>query len=122
MGSRLAVARAGGACYLRGVTVPRALLLVLALLQAGGVFELARRASCEEACRRDGCEDDCTPERDAPQCSCHCPGAVVTAPAVFQVATRAPLPALAARFEAAERRHDSPDPREILHVPRLRVG
>jgi len=103
------------------VNVPRVLLLVLALLQAGGIFDLVRRSTCEEECKRNGCED-CTPEHDAPQCSCHCPSGVTAAPAAFLVATSAPAtPACEIAFDAADQLRSSPDPREILHVPRQRA-
>jgi hypothetical protein len=101
------------------LSLPRVLLLVLALLQAGGIFDLVRRSTCEEECRRNGCDGDCTPDHDAPQCSCHCPSGVAAAPAAFQVATSGPAtPASEVAFDAADQLCSSPDPREILHVPR----
>jgi hypothetical protein len=103
------------------VRVPRVLLLVLALMQAGGIFDFIRRSTCEDECRRDGCGGDCTPDHDAPQCSCHCPSGVTVTPAVFQVATSGPArPASEIAFDAADQLRSSPDPREILHVPRQR--
>jgi hypothetical protein len=105
--------------YLRIVSVPRVLLLVLALLQAGGILDLVRRSTCEAECRRNGCDRDCAPDHDAPQCSCHCPSGVTAAPAVFQVATSDPAtPGSEIAFDAADQLCSSPDPREILHVPR----
>ena len=99
------------------MTVPRALLLVLALLQASGVFDVVKRASCEEECRRNGC-DDCTPDHDAPQCSCHCPSlATMAAPRIVSV-TVVPAYVAEVSLDRADQRHPSPDPREILHVPR----
>jgi len=101
------------------VTVPRVLLLVLTLLQAAGIFDLVRRSTCEEECRRNGCDGDCTPDHDAPQCSCHCPSSVTAAPAAFEVAMSGPAtPDSKFTFAAADQLRSSPDPREILHVPR----
>lgn len=95
------------------------LLLVLALLQAGGIFDLVRRSTCEEECRQNGCGSDCTPDCDGPQCPCHCPSGVTAAPAVVELTG----PAATARpskvaFAAADQLRPSPDPREIQHVPR----
>jgi hypothetical protein len=103
------------------MSVPRILVLVLALLQAGGIVDLMRRVACEDECRRDGCEDDCAPGNDAPQCSCHCPSGVSCAPPAVAVAP-VMRPATAVAFVAVDELRASPDSREILHVPRLRVG
>jgi hypothetical protein len=121
--SAITILGAGAAAwYLRRVSVPRVLLLVLALLQAGGIFDLVRRLTCAEECRRNGCDGDCTPDHDAPDCSCHCPCGVTAAPAVFQAGTSAPAtPACEIAFDAADQLRSSPDPREILHVPRQRA-
>jgi hypothetical protein len=109
-------------CYPRSVNVPRVLMLVLGLLQAAGIVDLVRRATCEEACKRDGCDDDCTPDHDAPRCPCHCPGGATAAPAAIEVAASAPsTPASVLAFVAADQVRPSPDPREILHVPRPRA-
>jgi hypothetical protein len=103
------------------VNVPRALLLVLALLQAAGITDLVRRATCAAACERDGCKD-CTPGDDAPQCTCHCPSAVTMTPPAVVVADLARIGATVEHtFDRPDRLHLSPDPREILHVPRLGV-
>ena len=103
------------------MTVPRALLLVLALLQAGGIIDLVRRETCEAECERNGCRD-CTPGDDAPQCPCHCPStAAATAPSVAIVRAARFGATIEPSFERADRLHPSPDPREILHVLRLRV-
>ena len=107
------------ACYACIVCVPRVLVLVLALLHATGITEVMRRASCEEECKRDGCDNDCTPGGGAPSCLCHCPTTPTAAPPVVAVQTIAPpTQATTITFERAERRHRSPDPREIAHVPR----
>ena len=104
-----------------GVGFPRALLLVLALLQAGGIFDFVRRTTCEEECKRNGC-DDCTPDHDSPECSCHCPSGVTAAPIAIELETIAPTPVLELAFDITEQLFPSPDPREILHVPRQHVG
>jgi hypothetical protein len=104
------------------VSFPRALLVVLALLQATGIAEVVRRATCEEECKDDGCDDDCAPGSDAPACVCHCPAApIATAPAHVVETVAAPAVASVIGFERTERFHASPDPREILHVPRPNV-
>lgn len=100
------------------MSVPRALLVVLALLQATGIAELVRRATCEEECKDDGCDEDCAPGNDSPACVCHCPGAPMATTPVRIVETVAPAVATVIRFERTERIPATPDPREILHVPR----
>lgn len=103
------------------MSFPRALLVVLALLQATGIAEVVRRATCEEECESDGCDDDCAPGSDSPACVCHCPGAPVATAPGHVLETVAPAITAVIRFERTERFHASPDPREILHVPRLHV-
>ena len=101
------------------MSVPRALLLVLALLQATGIAEVMRRQACEDQCRTDGCKDDCTPGDDAPSCPCHCPSATTTPPPAIACATvPEPTESTPVVFDRTERVHASPDPREILHVPK----
>lgn len=103
------------------MTVPRALLLVLALLQAGGVFDAMKSATCEEECRKNGCHD-CTPDHDAPQCSCHCPSlSVVAARRIISVMAVPGTYFAEVSFGRTDQLHPSPDPREILHVPRSHV-
>lgn len=109
------------ACYVPLVALPRALLLVIALLQAGGIIDLVRRETCEAACERNGCKDDCTPGDDAPQCSCHCPSTTTIKPPAIAVAIAPIGRTVAPAFVRADQFHPSPDPREILHVPRLRL-
>jgi hypothetical protein len=99
------------------VSIPRAVLLALALLQALGITDYMRRVACEEECKGDGCDDkgpcDCS------TCPCHCPGVPsVTAPAAVAVDAAPPRVASAVVFIAADSLRASPDPREILHVPR----
>lgn len=102
-------------CYPYGVSIPRALLLALALLQAVGVTDYLRRAACEEECKTDGCDDlglgDC--------CACHCPGAPqMTAPVIAVVDVPPASVAARAVFAQPDDVRANPDPREILHVPR----
>jgi hypothetical protein len=103
--------------------MPRALLLALALLQAVGVLDVVRRAACEEACRRDGCDGSCTPDNDCPQCPCHGVGSASLAASIAAGVTAEPVSYVTRVSSAgAERRPASPDPREILHIPRRPAG
>lgn len=105
-------------CYVWPVSLPRVLLLVLALVHATGLAEVMRRQVCEAECRNDGCGNDCTPGTESPSCPCHCPGLqsnltlAITAVAVVPAARPVPL------FEARDGSPPSPDPHEIWHVPR----
>jgi hypothetical protein len=100
----------------------RALLLILALLQATGIMEAMRRDACASECRDDGCADDCTPGSDSPSCACHCPSLQTHAPPTLAVVTLpAPTEATPVVFDGGDPAHTSPDPREILHVPRHAV-
>jgi hypothetical protein len=104
------------------VSVPRALLLILALLQATGIAEAMRRDVCAQECRTDGCDNDCTPGNGAPACPCHCPASPSqTPPVIAVVAVPAPTEATPVDFDRTDRVHLAPDPREILHVPRHAV-
>lgn len=101
------------------MSIPRILVLVLALLQAGGIMDVMRRVACEDECRGDGCEDGCTPGSDL--CACHCPIGVSCAPPALAVAP-VMRPATAVAFVVVDQLRASPDPREILHVPRRSLG
>lgn len=104
------------------MSVARALLLVLALLQATGLADLIRRETCAAECRDDGCDDDCTPGTDSPTCPCHCPVTPgIAPPDVAVIKVPSPMQSAAVVFDPSERAHASPDPREILHVPRRAV-
>ncbi len=104
------------------MSVPRALLLVLALLQATGLAAVIQRETCEAACRDDGCGGDCTPSNDSPTCACHCPVTPgINAPAFAVVRLAPSANGTVLIFDRDERNHASPDPREILHVPRNAV-
>jgi hypothetical protein len=100
------------------VSVPRALLLALALLQATGMAEVMRRQACEAECRNDGCDDNCTPGSDSPLCPCHCPSLQTHVPALVAAVTIVPATQVAPLFDGDGGLHESPDPREITHVPR----
>ena len=103
------------------MSIPRALLLALALLQAAGIVDLVRRETCEAECERNGCKD-CTPGDDAAQCPCHCPSAVTATTPNVAIVTLARIGvSIEPAFVPSEWLHASPDPREILHVPRRRV-
>jgi hypothetical protein len=104
------------------VSVPRALLLVLALLQATGLADAMQREVCAAECRGDGCDGDCMPGNDSPNCPCHCPAMQgLTAPSIEVVTLEPPSMGTLITFGRTERAHASPDPREILHVPRRTV-
>ena len=102
------------------MTVPRALLLILALLQATGMIDVMQRQACEAECRNDGHDDDCTPGNDSPSCPCHCPSLQTQMPHVA-VVTVMPAIRVAPAFHSDNEFHLSPDPREISHVPRRPV-
>ena len=103
------------------MNVPRALLLVLALLHAGGIVDLVHREACAAECERNGCQD-CIPGDAGPECPCHSPSTTSVTPPLLAVASTAPAArASIVDFMADERSHASPDPREILHVPRSYV-
>lgn len=103
------------------MSVPRALLLVLVLLQATGMAEVMRREACAAECRNDGCDDDCTPGTDSPLCPCHCPSLQTHVPPPVAAVTLVPATQAAPPFDSDGGFHPSPDPREISHVPRHAV-
>jgi hypothetical protein len=103
------------------VALPRALLLVLALVQAAGLAEVMRRQTCEAECRTGGCDDDCTPGNDSPSCPCHCPSLQTHVPSPVAAVTLVPATQATPPFDREDRLHQSPDPREISHVPRHAV-
>jgi hypothetical protein len=92
----------------------RVLVVVLALAHAVGLADLV--LDDEVGCTDDGC-GDCLPDA---ACRCHCPSAMpMVESRPVQVASCATSPEAYVPFVAVERMHASPDPREILHVPRL---
>lgn len=103
------------------MSLPRALLLVLALIQATGMAEVMRRQVCEAQCRNDGCDNDCTPENESPGCPCHCPSLQTNLPLLITAVTIIPATQPAPLFDSRDGIPPSPDPSEILHVPRHAV-
>lgn len=92
----------------------RALVILLALTHAVGLADLV--LDDEQACTDVGCKD-CLPDA---ACRCHCPSAMPLVEArPTEVAHGANSPETYVPFVATDRMHASPDPREILHVPRL---
>ena len=104
------------------MSVPRVLLLVLALLQAVGALAAVRRAACEAECRRDGCDGACTPDNDCPQCPCHGVGSASLAASIAANVTVGRVAYVTeVSFARVDQHPSSPDPREILRVPRPAV-
>jgi hypothetical protein len=101
------------------VQFARVLVLALALTHSVGLADIVFGDACEEGCNDDGCGKDCLP---GSACRCHCPSAM---PALGQsaqtiVKAQPPRDSIAAcAYDQQE--HASPDPREILHVPRHAV-
>ena len=99
------------------MSIPRALLLALALLQAVGITDYLRRAACEQECKRDGCDDQVP--GDCSTCLCHAPSMPSqTSPAIVAVDVAPPIVTHRVMFAEPVDLRASPDPREILHVPR----
>lgn len=99
------------------MSIPRALLLVLALTHLVGLADLVIGDACEQVCEDDGCGKDCLP---GAACRCHCPSAMPALSAQQVVAKiETPKPVAACAYD--HQVHLSPDPREILHVPKLAV-
>ncbi len=95
----------------------RILVFALALTHVVGLADLVLGDECEELCQYDGCGKDCLP---GSPCRCHCPSAMPalsTLKAVAKIETPKPVAVCAYDQHA----HVSPDPREILHVPKLAV-
>jgi hypothetical protein len=80
-----------------------------------GLADLVFDDACEEACEDDGCETDCPPGQ---ACRCHCPSALPLLSGTIHSAAKLDAPSNLAAIETQRRAHASPDPREILHVPR----
>lgn len=96
----------------------RIIVFALALTHAVGLANLVMGDACADECRDDGCGDDCLP---GPSCRCHFPTAI---PLISQNASASAKLRPPREIEAAfaeERIHLSPDPREILHVPKRAV-
>lgn len=99
------------------VSFVRIFVFALALTHLVGLADLMLGDACEELCRDDGCGTDCLP---GAACRCHCPS---TMPALgtVQAAAKIETPKTATQSAYDRRAHASPDPREILHVPKYAV-
>lgn len=95
----------------------RILVFALALTHAVGLADLVMDDACEEVCTDDGCGDDCLP---GVACRCHCPSAMPLLAGATQSAGNVAAHSVAS-FVPDRWLYASPDPREILHVPRLVV-
>lgn len=96
------------------VPLARILLITLALTHAVGLADLVFGDACDAACTGDGCDTDCPP---GPACRCHGPTTMPLLGSVQSTSKLAP-PSSLSPIENDRRAHASPDPREILHVPR----
>lgn len=97
----------------------RILVFALALTHAVGLADLVMEDGCEEMCNDDGCGQDCLPGL---ACRCHCPSAMpLLGGSVQTIAKLSAPPRDLVPASAEQRMHASPDPREILHVPKLSV-
>jgi len=99
------------------VSVARIAVLALALTHLVGLADLVMDDSCEEQCDDDGCGTDCLP---GVACRCHCPSAVPAVASSAQANTKLSSTKVAAP-KVVQGFHVSPDPREILHVPKRAV-
>ncbi len=102
------------------MALARIFVFLLALTHVVGLAELVVTDACDEVCADDDCGADCMP---GAACRCHCPSAAslrseVTVP---QLRTQDDALDVAAAGERLDRVHASPDPLEILHVPRRSV-
>lgn len=115
LGQRRKNAHVPAPCYFLRVPIARVLVFALALTHAVGLADLVVGDACEELCQDDGCAGDCLP---GAACRCHCPSAMAAIGSVHAVAKSAPPePIDACTYH--ELAHASPDPREILRVPKL---
>ena len=89
-------------------------MFAFVLIQAVGIADLILDDSCEETCRDDGCTD-CLP---GVACRCHSPTAMPILGGAVHAAARLIAPREITPASVVQRRHASPDPREILHVPK----
>lgn len=94
----------------------RILVFALALTHAVGLADLVLDDPCEELCREDGCASDCLP---GALCRCHCPSAMAMLEASMPIAAAIAAPPALVPPHGAEWLYASPDPREILRVPKL---
>lgn len=96
----------------------RIIVFALALTHAVGLGDMVMGDACADLCRDDGCGDDCLP---GPSCRCHFPTAVPLVSQSALASTKLTPPRDIDVAFAEERIHASPDPREILHVPKYAV-
>ncbi len=96
----------------------RVLVFALALTHAVGLADLVMDDACGDVCQDDGCGDDCLPG-DA--CRCHCPSTMPLLGPTELTTTKVDRQRDLVPAWAHQRLHASPDPREILHVPKLAV-
>lgn len=103
---------------LPGVFVARIIVFALVLIHAVGVADLVIGDACEDLCTDDGCGADCLPGL---ACRCHCPSAMPVLGGSLPGVAKLARPRLIRPCVVGQRMHASPEPREILHVPRLVV-
>jgi hypothetical protein len=91
------------------------IVFAIALTHAVGLADLVMDDACGEVCDDDGCGKDCLP---GVACRCHCPSAMPLLGGQVQKLAKLDAPRVIALCSVDQRMHASPDPREILHVPR----
>ncbi len=96
----------------------RIVVFALALTHAVGLADLFIDDACEEACSGDDCSKDCVP---GSPCRCHCPSAMPMVEQPPHAVAKLDQPPVAVACASEQRAPASPDPREILHVPRLTI-
>ena len=96
------------------MSLTRVIVLALALTHAVGLADIVMGDACEELCTDDGCGKDCLP---GVACRCHCPSAM---PALGDAAQGTVIDTSREIDPCSvdQRMYASPDPREILHVPK----
>ena len=97
------------------MAVARILVFAFALIHAVGLADLVMEDGCEEQCTTDDCGKDCLP---GAACRCHCPSAMPALGAIAKAVSTVATPREASVLCDEQRMHASPDPREILHVPK----
>ncbi|MGE0872609.1 MAG: hypothetical protein AB7P03_28905 [Kofleriaceae bacterium] len=96
----------------------RILVFALALTHSVGLADLVLDDACDQVCSDDGCGADCLPDE---ACRCHCPSATPMLGGSACAVAKLDAPPVRIVPTHIQREHASPDPREILHVPRLLV-
>jgi hypothetical protein len=100
------------------VPFARILVFALALCHGLGLADLVLGDACEEGCTDHGCGKDCLP---GVACRCHFPSAMPLLSGDVKSAAKLDMAKVTPPREGLQRAHASPDPREILHVPRFAV-